>query len=372
MIRLLFPFQKNWRCFWRITLAIYSLLFLANVHSTLAATPLDASGQGKPRAFLCIVIDDLKNLNLWTELADDSKTYGFTTTIALDTGKVKPEDWTVLATRVVQGHEVASHTRSHVPLATEAVIRLRRYTSNTKSAFATVDEINKKLSISDNGAPVLDLDLSKMGPNATLGRLVEVINRSPGCAAELVDPYYANIRSEFLASSASVDIFFKAGFAPLFLDQARHIRYELTESKQDIEANLAGYACKTIVYPFLSNNAKTRNIARELGFESGRTGSAGNYSLSSPGGYDLFQIWSQKPKILFGKPTAPDFTDRVKSFLKDMKSKQGAGCLYSHGPDEFTNEEWRALLKILATDPDIRVGSIREMAQYVKDIIPSR
>lgn len=372
MIRLLFSFQKNWRCFWRITLAIYSLLFLANVHSTLAATPLGASGQGKPRAFLCIVIDDLKNLNLWTELADDSKAHGFTTTIALDTGRATSKDWAILAARVAQGHEVASHTRSHVPLATEAVIRLRRYTSNTKSAFATVDEVNKKLSISDNGAPVLDLDLSKMGPNATLSQLAETINRNPGCSAELGNPYYTNINSEFLLSSVNVDIFFKAGFAPLFLDQIKHIRYELAESKRDIETNLPGYTTKTVVYPYYVNNAEVQSIAREFGFESGRTGPAGNFSLNSPRGYDLFQIWAQNPRSLFGEPTAPDFTDRVKSFLKDMKSKQGAGCLYSHGPDEFTNEEWRALLKVLDADPEIRVGSIREMTQYVKDIIPSR
>ncbi len=326
-----------------------------------------------PKAFLSIAIDDRANINLWTELADDCAAHGFTTTFALDTQNASQEDWAAMRTRVAKGHEIAAHTKNHVPLVTEGVLHLRYYRPQTKSAIARVDSATEKLSafIDNKDTPALLLPLVQSGPYASLGRLVDGINNVAGFSAELIDPYYRNIRSEFLSSGDDIDILFKAGFTPLFINQKRQARYELLASKQEIEKNIPGYVCKTVVYPFLRQDADIRSIAREFGYACGRTGSSGNLVTGAGNAYDPFKIWAQRPKVLFGEPGAPNFTERIQAFLEDLKRNNGAGCIYSHGPEEFTNEQWRLLLKILSKDPEIRISNIGNMAHSIMAKPPS-
>jgi hypothetical protein len=328
--------------------------------------PLPGSG---PRAYVNIIIDDLPNLDLWARLADDCDAFGLKTTLALNTAKAAPEDYAVMAARLAKGHEIANHTRDHVPVAPGGVIRLRFYNPQAKAAYAAVDAEKKTLRIvvDDNPKPLAELDISENGRYPTLRQLVEALGNVRGVVAELGDPYYANIHSRFLAERGRIDIFFKNGFSPLFVDIPAHARYEISGAEEDIAAGLPGYAAKAMVYPFLVTDAASRQVARDLGLTCGRVGTAGNAALGSPGGYDVYQIYAVKPRDAFGTdPASPQFAAKVASFLKKLKEVGGVCCLYSHGPDEFTNEQWKALLPLLAKDKDVAYVTLTGLGEFVR------
>ena len=327
-------------------------------------------GAKAPQAYISLVIDDYKNLGLWETLAEDCAAKGVRATLALNTLRVRPEDWKRMQARIAQGHEVASHTSDHVPLSAQEVLNVRYFAQNTRSATAVVDAAARKLRIFVNGAltPIGDIDLSADGPASTLGDLARAINKINGCAAQTIDPKYANIPSELLAANAGADILFKAGFVPLLLDHPQFVRYELESSKRDIEKNIPGYACTSIVYPYLANDPETRSIALELGYTQGRTGENGSISLTDPKGYDIMRIWAQMPRFLFGETSSPEFPGRVKAFLSDLKKKRGAVCIYAHAENEYSNEDWRKLLALLTADPDVRLLTLREMGKAIRDV----
>jgi hypothetical protein len=327
--------------------------------------PLPGKG---PRAYVNIVIDDLPNLELWSKLASDCDAYGMKTTLAVNTAKATPSDYALMAKHVANGHEIADHTRDHVPVAPGGVIRLRYYNPAAKSASVTVDAAQGKLLLTVNGAaePAASFDLSENGRTPELKELVDALNNTRGVTAELGDPYYANIQSRFLAGKNAVDVFFKNGLVPLFVDTAQHARYEIEGGKKDIETGMPGYACTSMVYPFLVTDAVSRQITKELGMRCGRVGTAGNAALGAPGGYDLYRIYAVKPRDAFGTDTAsPEFAAKVADFLKKLKEIGGVCCLYSHGPDEFTNAQWEALLPLLAKDKEVAYVTLGGLADYV-------
>ncbi|EPR43168.1 polysaccharide deacetylase [Desulfovibrio sp. X2] len=326
-----------------------------------------AAQPAKPKAAVALVVDDYPHMDVWLGLTKACDVYGLKATLALNTARVSPEDWKILAERVAKGHEIASHTRDHVPLVADDAVTVRYWRNGAKAAWASVAQGHLRFFVDNPAAPVLDLDLSQDGPTPDLRAVVDAVNRTPGFAAQLVNPYYAAIRSSFLAPAEHTDIFFKAGFAPLFVDPREVVRYELGESKRDIEANIPGYTCRDVIYPFLSNNRTTRTVARELGYECGRTGEQGNLVLAGGKPYDVFRIWADKPKSLFGPSTsAPDFAARVHAFLDKLKKEHAAGCIYSHGAEEYSPAEWAALLKVLTTDPEVEITTLHGLYEFVR------
>ena len=71
-------------------------LLLAASAAPAAAQGLSAATKGVPlpgngpRAYLAVIIDDLSNLPLWSQLANDADAYGIKTTLALNTAKATP------------------------------------------------------------------------------------------------------------------------------------------------------------------------------------------------------------------------------------------------------------------------------------------
>ncbi|MHC1790475.1 polysaccharide deacetylase family protein [Solidesulfovibrio sp.] len=324
---------------------------------------------GGPRAYVNIIIDDLPNLDLWAELATDCDGFGMKTTLALNTAKATAADYARLAGFVAGGHEIANHTRDHVPVAPGGVIRLRYFDAKATAAVAAVDAAKGVLRIlvDGNTRPLAEFDLSEQGRTPNLRQLVEALNAVRGIVAELGDPYYANIHSRFLLDRDKTDIFFKNGFAPLFVNVAANARYEMESAQADLAAGIPGYVGRSMVYPFLVTDATSRQVARDLGLGCGRVGTAGFAALGSPGGYDLYQIYAVKPRDAFGAdPTAPEFAAKVAAFLKKLKEVGGVCCLYSHGPDEFTNAQWKALLPLLARDKDVAYVTLAALGDFVR------
>lgn len=327
--------------------------------------PLPGNG---PRAYVAIVIDDLPNLQLWSQLATDCDTYGLKATLALNTEKATPADYAIIAKHLAKGHELANHTRDHVAVAPGAVIRLRYYNPAAKSAHVTVVQSAERLRLTVNGesTPLAEFNLSEDGPTPNLRKLVDALNDTRGVTAELGDPYYANIRSRFLADKGDLDIFFKNGLVPLFVDTSKNARYEMAGALEDIKAGLPEAKVTSMVYPFLVSDAVSRQIAGDLGMTCGRIGTAGFAALGAPGGYDLYRIYAGKPRDLFGQdPSSADFQHKVQAFLKKIKEIGGVLCLYSHGPDEFTNEQWKGLLPLLAKDKQVAYVSLHDLAAAV-------
>ncbi|MEA4858751.1 polysaccharide deacetylase family protein [Solidesulfovibrio sp.] len=334
--------------------------------------PLPGPG---PKAYVAIVIDDLPNLELWSRLATDCDSHGMKATLALNTLKATPEEYAILAGHIAKGHEVANHTRDHVAVAPGPVIRLRFFHPSAKSAYAAVDAAAGKLRlvVDDAAKPLAEFDLSEAGRTPTIKQLVDALNDTRGVTAELGDPYYGNIQSRFLAGKDKVDIFFKNGLVPLFVDTAQSARYEMAGALDDMKTGLPRYAVTSMVYPFLVSDPVSRGIASELGMGCGRVGTAGFAALGAPGGYDLYQIYAGKPRDLFGTDTAsPEFRAKVEAFLKKIKEIGGVLSLYSHGPDEFTNEQWQALLPMLAKDKDVAYVTLRDLAATVKKLATPR
>lgn len=352
-----------------VCLLLAALVIPASAQGLSAATrgvPLPGNG---PRAYINIIIDDLVNLDLWTQLVADCDAYGIKATLALNTAKATPEDYARMAKAVAGGHEIANHTRDHVSVAPGGAVKLRYYDANAQSASVAVDAEKAVLRILVNGKPepVAELDLSENGRNHSLKQLVDALNAVRGVTAELGDPYYANIHSRFLQTKDNTDIFFKNGLAPLFVDIAANARYEIEGAKKDIEAGIPGYTPRSMVYPFLVSDTVSREVAAELGNDCGRVGTAGNAALGSPSGYDLYRIYAIKPRDAFGAdPAAPEFTLKVNAFLKKIKEVGGVLCLYSHGPDEFTNEQWKALLPLLAKDKEIAYVTLHDLGAFVR------
>lgn len=362
----------------RLTLAC---LLLAASAAAAPAQGLSAATKGVPlpgkgpRAYVAVIIDDLANLPLWSQLAEDADAYGIKTTLALNTAKATPDDYALMSRRIAAGHEVANHTRDHVPVAPGPAIRLRYANPAAKSASAVVDEGKQTLSIivDQNPEPAASFDLSEEGRTPSLKQLVDALNDVRGVTAELGDPYNANLRSRFLAASAKTDIFFKNGFAPLFMDTAVSARYEMAGALTDIKAGMPDYTVTSMIYPFLVSDAATRAVTVDLGMTCGRVGPAGNAALGSPDGYDLYRIYSIKPRDAFGTDVAsPDFAAKVAAFLKKSKEVGGVLSLYSHGPDEFTNEQWRALLPMLAKDKEVAYVTLHGLEEAVKKLAVQR
>lgn len=361
-------------------LALAGLLLAASAAGAPAQGLSDATkgvplpGKG-PRAYVAVIIDDLANLPLWSQLAEDADAYGIKTTLALNTAKATPDDYALMSRRIAAGHEVANHTRDHVPVAPGPAIRLRYANPAAKSASAVVDEGKQTLSIlvDRNPEPAASFDLSEAGSTPSLKQLVDALNDVRGVTAELGDPYNANLRSRFLAANARTDIFFKNGFAPLFMDTAKSARYEMAGALTDIKAGMPDYTVTSMIYPFLVSDAGTRAVTVDLGMTCGRVGPAGNAALGSPDGYDLYRIYSIKPRDAFGTDVAsPDFAAKVAAFLKKIKEVGGVLSLYSHGPDEFTNEQWRALLPMLAKDKDVAYVTLHGLEEAVKKLAVPR
>lgn len=360
-------FAACWRGLALCCLCLAALASSAQAQGLTPATrgvPLTGPG---PKAYIAIVIDDLVNLELWARLADDADAHGMKTTLALNTAKATPDDYAIMAKRTAAGHEIANHTRDHVSVAPGAVIKLRFYHPAAKSASVAVDAAAQKLRLVVDDKPMAEFDLSEAGRTPTIKLLVDALNDTRGVTAEMGDPYYANIRSRFLAGKDRLDVYFKNGLAPLFVDTVQSARYEMTGALDDIKAGLPQTPVTSMVYPFLVNNAVARTTAAELGMDCGRTGSAGYAALGSPGGYDLFQIYAAKPRDLFGLDAAnPTFKLKVDAFLKKIKEIGGALSLYSHGPDEYTNEQWKALLDMLAQDKEVAFVTLRGLTAAVK------
>ena len=366
--------------------AILSRFALACLLLAASAAPAPAQGlsaatkgvplPGKgPRAYLAVIIDDLANLQLWSQLADDADAYGIKTTLALNTAKATPADYALMSRHIAAGHEVANHTRDHVPVAPGAAIRLRYANPAAKSAYAAVDEEKQtlKIFVNQNPEPVASLDLSEEGRTPSLKQLVDALNDVRGVTAELGDPYNANLRSRYLATDAKTDIFFKNGFAPLFMDTAKSSRYEMAGALEDIKAGMPDHPATSMIYPFLVNDSVTRAVTVDLGMTCGRVGTAGNAALGSPDGYDLYRIYAVKPRDAFGTDVAsPDFAAKVAAFLKKIKEVGGVLSLYSHGPDEFTNEQWKVLLPMLAKDKEVAYVTLHGLEEAVKKLAVPR
>jgi hypothetical protein len=330
--------------------------------------PLPGTG---PRAYVAIVIDDLPNLDLWAHLSEDADAFGVKTTLALNTAKATPEDYALMSGRIAAGHEVANHTRDHVSVAPGPVIRLRYFNPAAKSAFVAIDGEGPTLRLFVDGKsePAASFDLSEAGRAPSLKQLVDALGDVRGVTAELGDPYYANIRSRFLAAKDKVDVFFKNGLVPLFVDGQASARYEMAGALDDIKAGMPEHPATSMVFPFLVSDAVSRAVASEFGMDCGRVGTAGNAALGAPGGYDLYRIYAVKPRDAFGTdPASPEFQEKVAAFLKKAKEVGGALSLYSHGPDEFTNEQWKALLPLLARDKEVAYVTLHGLGEAVRKI----
>lgn len=349
-------------------------LYTAGVTVTNPLSGSPGLRRGRREALVNVGIDDWQNLAVWSQLVATADLYGFKTTLALNTAEVTDSDWTTMSAAVVRGHEVASHTAHHVVLSDRTKVLNVKYTGSDPATDATltVDRTTLTLHVVVTGVTGADFDLplGADGAYPTLTDLKNAINTHQGFKATtrtFTGTTYNTgaFLSQDLAAVQNLSVFNLQG--SLNLDDTATFYDELVVPKQTIEANLPGYSCDALVYPYLEFDDATVAAATAAGYTGARTGENGTYAMGDPAGYNLMLIYALEPGQIFGSNLdETTLRARLSAVLEWAKFTGAAFGLYSHGEDEYTLEAWRTLLRIMAEDPDVEVVTLAEIARRIK------
>jgi hypothetical protein len=224
-------------------------------------------------AVLCLATDDYENYDDWITFANLAKAKGFRSTLALSkTDILTGADKGKLQNMINQGHDIASHTRSHADLTTPFACYLR-YVGTGTNCTVTVQGGHLTTTVSGGpGGENLDVDLNQSNRDKT-EELVAYLDALPAYTCRIFTSYNHFVSSRLLLDVVGVEV--SSAEVALAYDQGAFLTNELWLSKQDIESAFTAaaggpYACRSLVYPGGYFNTGVASEALAAGYRGGR------------------------------------------------------------------------------------------------------
>lgn len=307
-------------------------------------------------------IDDSANANVWDRLTRMADEFGFKSTWAVNTLAADETTWAVARDAVARGHEVGSHTSSHTPVATTPPIAVAYYRPELSSASIAIAE-DGALTVAADGETVHTTNIDDGRTVAALARDLERVG-----LRTTVSAYYSSVPAAFLVRNTEVDILFPKGNVGLAMDAEKFMSHELLSSLAALRENLPGVPEFVLVYPFSVSSGLAKAAIAGAGYVASRT----NIMLIDQGIEEQPPTGGEVRMNVFGLPgwslsgarnLSPDnsVVENVRVMLDYFKLRMSAVVFYSHGWNEFSEEEWRGLMTLLKDDPKTEVMTLGEM-----------
>lgn len=341
---------------------------------------------GRRVALFNLGIDDAIHVDFWAQVAAMANSRGIPTTLALDADDdVSNADWQTMQTLVNAGNEVAAHTAHHVYLpeknllvltytgtATDATVTVVTPDTGTAASTLTLDVPSENFSVS--------YDLSSDSFD-TIAEVQAAINALTDFSASLVSIAHTSYTSGPVLSR-DLGAVTATSLPPdtdvtLARNDTQFYADEISEPKATIEAHLTAanggaYTCASFVYPFLGTDDASIAAVGAAGYTAARGGYTGSFALGgyydgpTPGGYNALDIWSSQPGTLLGRNLdAATLAERVSALVEWAKFTGVAIGLFSHGANEYTLDEWTALVDQLRADPEVQFGTLHDIQTYL-------
>jgi hypothetical protein len=322
--------------------------------------------KGGRQVFLNLCIDDSRNLLHWSELCEKLNRLSLPMSVALNTDSMPKEGWKIVAERVNQGHEAASHTLTHSSLLAKGVMRLG-YPGKAESAEVSVSR-DKLFTLDVDGKTTLSINLAE-DRGLTFGGLVRTLE-GHGLRAELLTVSIRDVPAVFLAETWRQDILFPDYAVEFVLDSDAYLRHILTKSRSDVESKLkalgvANWQCRAAVCPYAEYTDTLNGIVQEAGYVLAR----GN-NKSHEGNYfervSVLPLQDLSSETLILYPPLDEREELYRVLLDHLKYRGGAIGFYSHGANEMTISEWETLFDVLRQQPMIKIMRFTDIADELK------
>jgi hypothetical protein len=318
------------------------------------------------KAILIVGLDDYSAIigddSFYDSFARACEARGFRSSFSIYTGKVTLAEWKKLHARVLRGHDIMAHSRTHPDLTNPHGISIRYQAAGAKTA--TVSTSHDQLTTIIDGNEDLKIDLRD--PAAKRLWDLEMTVKSHGnysCSNLNVN---VGPRSFLLAHVMDCDI--NGRDCHIMLDQTRLNRWEMAGSKHDIETKIGGgYVCKTASYPGNDYDETTKEAFRTAGFLGARAGSAKNESYQLEN-VNIYQVYGASIIDFINKSRIKSDT---LSLINWMRTVGAIVFLYGHdhrrNVNEFSIPDWEDVLDVVK-ESGIRVMTFSEAVEHIRNI----
>ena len=329
-------------------------------------------------AIIYIVCDDTGNLESYfiPTLAPKLEEYGWRGTMAISTSYMMPGTWGYRkwesAKKVVLGdfelglqggHEICSHSHTHVPKYNSYEGMSVRYTGGnaTRAEIYIKDTAgdgyaDQVYTMIDTGEGLkLDQKFSNLDDRADgtnkITSIIDILQATGRyeCVFDLEDRQ-GNGLAQYLADADGVNILLDIPGADLNLDPDRVWRGEALRSKQAIEQHIGieGYISKSWVSPGNQTSLELQLALLNYGYLGGRAGYNPNDGEPDGRWIEDLNIYSLETNIvsyILGDGTQVDIERRLGAFIEYLMWYGGVASLYVH--DGITQEVWDMVFQVL-------------------------
>lgn len=209
---------------------------------------------------ISVIVDDTYSIPEWLDLADYCTTVGVGTAIAINTLDMTDELWASVASRVLDGHEILCHTRSH-PFITNIDAFDIVYTGAGVGKISISTDVTDDSSDNWSGSLALTVDdvlvaafpltLGKAGSHPEIYNVINKIESLDDWSATLNPLSSSHILSTVLEPINSV-----VGASPVTINYSQSALWhsEIAEAKKYLESKMSSalgyqYVCRGFVVP---------------------------------------------------------------------------------------------------------------------------
>jgi len=335
--------------------------------NSLRASPRFAGTGGQ--IWVNLGIDDTMHIDVWDALSRKADRRGMKTTIAVNTAEANATAWERLADGLARGHEVASHTISHVALLDTPALTVGYGRRDADTVLLRISQ-ERELSVEVDGHTVFRQALDENGLDMrTLARRLTTVD-----VAARLSPYFRGAPAVFLVPVGPLDITLGSPGIPLKLDMKNLLEHELLGSKRVIKENLPGIGDVVFVNPSADSSPMAREAIARFGYAAGR-GLELPRNAEAVGGQrdetgamriNPFSIPAYVLDVARLTDANPCAVEEIRIRLDHFKDRYLAFGLYSHGENEFSLVQWYDLLDLIHDDPQIKVATLRELAERIR------
>ncbi len=306
-------------------------------------------------------IDDQANIAHWATLADIAHGYGQHMYFALSFPQlVTAGEWTTLASKVADGHEIVSHGRSHSDLT-----QTKAFTVTKAGGNIQVDRTNNHI-IATPGGTMSNFKTATIGsPGAAIaGSIIKQLEDWGYTVSSLNVQYRA--MGEILDDSNNTT---DAGYQmPLLRDitlAGGYFKSEILDSKTYIEANIPGYTVKSFAYPGGLSDTDSQTAVKNAGLLGARATGSGTKDLRDIYPYNVYGV---TPVTYLGSTASGQYSVSTNAHtLAEYLMQMGyIWVLYQHTAAEWSVACWTAAMAAFAAT-NIRIMTLFEALEHINN-----